>query len=276
MAGQRVPAPQLGQHAAGNLAGVGPGVMRRDVLRAVPDGHLVGLHQGLHAAQRGEWRQHRDVGGGVVLTGQGEGELLRQRDRLKVVVMHLPVASHQRPAVRGPAHVSSSSAASPGSRWPSRYSRLAPPPVEMCEKSPGAKPSRRTAAAESPPPITVSPCTALTASATALVPAANAGNSKTPTGPFQKTVFASASFEANSSLVAGPISTPSRSAGKLATGTTSCSASGANRVAATRSTGSTISTPRRLASSSIADTCGIWSASSSDLPTSQPRAARNV
>src|SRR6266571_5459893 len=256
MAGQRVAAPQLGQHAPGNLAGVGPSVVRRDVLRAVPDRHLVGLHQGLHAAQRGEWRQHRDVGSGEVLALQREGELLRQRDRLKVVVMQLPVAGHQRLAVHGAAHVSSSSAASPGSRWPSRYSRLAPTPVEIGEKSPGAKPRRRAAAAESPPPITVSPCTALIASATALVPAANAGNSKTPTGPFQNTVFASRSFAVNSSLVAGPISTPSRSAGKLATGTTSCSASGANRLAATRSTGSTISTPRRRASASSSDVFG--------------------
>ena len=46
------------------------------------------------------------------------------------------------------------------------------------------------------------------ASATARVPAANAGNSNTPGGPFQNTVFASASFAANSSLVAGPMSRP--------------------------------------------------------------------
>ena len=38
----------------------------------------------------------------------------------------------------------------------------------------------------------VVPCTAATARATALVPAANASISKTPIGPFQTTVFASA------------------------------------------------------------------------------------
>ena len=63
------------------------------------------------------------------------------------------------------------------------------------------KPSCRTAAAESPPPTTVSPLTALIASASARVPAANAGNSNTPAGPFQNTVFASASFCANSARV---------------------------------------------------------------------------
>ena len=35
----------------------------------------------------------------------------------------------------------------PGSSLPSRYSRLAPPPVEMCPKSASSKPSARTAAA---------------------------------------------------------------------------------------------------------------------------------
>ena len=63
-------------------------------------------------------------------------------------------------------------------------------------------------AAESPPPTTVSPSTLVSASATARVPAANAGNSNTPIGPFQNTVRASASFDANSSREAGPMSRP--------------------------------------------------------------------
>ena len=88
-------------------------------------------------------------------------------------------------------------------------------------------PSARTAAAESPPPTTVSPSTAATASAIALVPAANAGNSNTPSGPFQNTVLASASFSANRARVRGPASTPSRSAGISLASTTECSASGA-------------------------------------------------
>ena len=151
---------------------------------------------------------------------------------------------------------------------PSRYSRLAPPPVEMCPNASSGTPNDRTAAAESPPPTTVNPSTRVIASATARVPTANAGNSNTPSGPFQNTVLASASLSANSSRVAGPMSTPSRSAGNSLTWTTSWSASGAKFVAATRSTGSTRSTSRRSASAMISVTALILSASSSDLPTS--------
>ena len=45
-----------------------------------------------------------------------------------------------------------------------------------------------TADALSPPPTTVVPLHSAIASATALVPPANAGNSNTPIGPFQSTV----------------------------------------------------------------------------------------
>ena len=44
--------------------------------------------------------------------------------------------------------------ATPGSALPSRYSRVAPPPVETCEKRP-ARPSESTAATVSPPPTSV-------------------------------------------------------------------------------------------------------------------------
>ena len=50
----------------------------------------------------------------------------------------------------------SSSTVRPGSSLPSRYSRLAPPPVEMWPNWSSSNPSWRTAAAESPPPMTVS------------------------------------------------------------------------------------------------------------------------
>ncbi len=105
-------------------------------------------------------------------------------------------------------------------------------------------PSVRTAAAESPPPTTVRPSTAVSAWATAFVPAANGAISKTPIGPFQKTVRASASLLAKSSAVRGPMSRPIRSAGIASAATTVASASAAKRVAATTSTGSTSSTPR--------------------------------
>ena len=72
----------------------------------------------------------------------------------------------------------------------------APPPVEMnviCS----ARPNLLTAATLSPPPMTVSASAlAATASATAFVPASNAAISNTPMGPFQNTVFASATASA--------------------------------------------------------------------------------
>ena len=79
---------------------------------------------------------HRDLDGLVVVLGILEGpvQLLDQVGGLEVVQVHLPVARHERDAV---GHQSSSTA-SPGSSLPSRYSRLAPPPVEMCPKSESA------------------------------------------------------------------------------------------------------------------------------------------
>src|SRR6266568_2215200 len=206
--GEHVTAAQLGQHGPGHVAGVGALVVRGDVLGAVTDVQLVPHHQGLHAAQRGERGQHHHLGGRVVLGVQRERQLLHQGQRFQVVVVHLPVAGDQRHPAAGGAHVLSPSAARPGRSRPSRYSRLAPPPVEICVNAPVGKLRCRTAAAESPPPTTVSPVTWLIASATASVPAANAGNSNTPGGPFQNTVFASASLAANSSRVAGPMSSP--------------------------------------------------------------------
>src|SRR5438445_623555 len=61
--------------------------------------------------------------------------------------------------------------AMPGSSLPSRYSRVAPPPVETCEKRP-ARPSDSIAAIVSPPPTSVYPPALAMASPTALVPSA--------------------------------------------------------------------------------------------------------
>ena len=59
-----------------------------------------------------------------------------------------------------------------------------------------ATPAACTAATESPPPMIVVPCTAATAWATPIVPAANGAISNTPIGPFHTTVFAVAMIEA--------------------------------------------------------------------------------
>src|SRR3954469_14110706 len=80
----------------------------------------------------------------------------------------------------------------PGRALPSRYSRLAPPPVEQCVTLSSTL-NFFAAVAVSPPPTTVVAPDAVAfaiASAIAFVEPANLSNSNTPDGPFQMTVFA--------------------------------------------------------------------------------------
>ena len=77
-------------------------------------------------------------------------------------------------------------------------------------RSRSSSPSSVIARTESPPPTTVKPSHSATACATAFVPAAKRSHSKTPIGPFQKTVFALRIFSAKSSPVSGPMSRPSQ------------------------------------------------------------------
>ena len=79
----------------------------------------------------------------------------------------------------------------PGSVLPSSSCSEAPPPVDMWVIW-SSRPNCASAAAESPPPTTVTASVAATASATARVPAANGASSKAPIGPFQNTVPAEA------------------------------------------------------------------------------------
>src|SRR5216683_5010837 len=88
--------------------------------------------------------------------------------------------------------------ATPGSSLPSRYSRVAPPPVETNENRP-ARPSASTAAAVSPPPTRVYAPDVAMASPTAFVPALNSGTSVMPNGPFQTMVPAPCRCWANRS-----------------------------------------------------------------------------
>ena len=134
------------------------------------------------------------------------------------------------------------------------YSSDAPPPVEMCPNCSSAKPRLRTADAESPPPMMENASDSTIASATAFVPPAKGASSKTPTGPFQKIVFAFLIFSAKSSRVFGPISRPSASAPSLppvrsSTGRISVLASAEKSSAQTTSTAVTISVPFLGASS---------------------------
>ncbi len=105
-------------------------------------------------------------------------------------------------------------AATPGRILPSRNSREAPPPVEIWVIL-EATPDCWTAATESPPPTMVVALALLaTAWAMALVPLAKAGISKTPIGPFQMMVLASAISLEKSAMDLGPMSRAMRSAGK--------------------------------------------------------------
>ena len=81
-------------------------------------------------------------------------------------------SSCPRPAGHG-SSLRLSSAATPGSMRPSISSSVAPPPVETCVTRP-VRPNVASAATESPPPTTVVPGHAATASATVRVPCSNA------------------------------------------------------------------------------------------------------
>ena len=74
-------------------------------------------------------------------------------------------------------------------------------------------PSSFNARFESAPPTTEKASAAATASATAFVPSANAGHSKTPIGPFQKIVLAFAISAAKAARVSGPMSRPRQPSG---------------------------------------------------------------
>ena len=87
--------------------------------------------------------------------------------------------------------------------------------------------------------------------AMAFVPVAKVGNSKTPMGPFHTIVPAPLVAAQKSSTVLGPMSMPIISAGMCIASTTWGSASAANSIAATVSTGSRSLTPFCLAFSII-------------------------
>src|SRR3989449_536086 len=164
------------------------------------------------------------------------GERARGRHGLAARAVHLPVAGDERGAThRGTAACSagaaSSSATSPGSARPSRNSSAAPPPVVTWVTAP-CSPARASAATESPPPTTVVPLDSASACAIAIVPRLKASTSKMPMGPFQSAVRAAAISCANASMVCGPMSTPSRLAGKSSAPTTRVGAPACARSAA--------------------------------------------
>src|SRR5205085_4997526 len=181
--------------------------------------------------------------------------------------VHLPVArkdewSH-----------ASSSAATPGSSFPSRNSSDAPPPVDTW-LSWSSIPA--TAATESPPPTTVTaPFLPASTSALAIarVPASNGGVSNTPIGPFQKIVLARSSRARKSCCVVSSMSYIAHPVGLASVVT--------DRFSRARSREGAITAPRGrisflpdCASSSLAS--ATRSGSTSEEPTSSPIAAKNV
>src|SRR5262245_6635984 len=140
----------------------------------------------------------------------------------------------QLPAINTAGSYAAGIAATPGSSLPSSSSSEAPPPVETQETCP-ARPSSFSARTESPPPTTEYAGDSATASATAFVPSANGGHSKTPIGPFQKIVHAPFRKWAKRSRVSGPMSRPSQPSGTSSYATTFVSASDSKAEAATTS-----------------------------------------
>src|SRR5258706_440181 len=134
------------------------------------------------------------------------GDLTGRKERAQVLAglyrahVHLPVAREdERPHA-------SSSAATPGSSFPSRNSSEAPPPVETWV-SLSSIPA--TAATESPPPTTVTAPffpASTRAVAIARVPASNGGGSNTPIGPLQKIALARSDRERKSCCVGSSVS----------------------------------------------------------------------
>ena len=112
----------------------------------------------------GERRVHRDVDRLVVRGVERVAQLLHHLDGLQVVVVHLPVAAHQRLAAGSAGALGAPlSAARPGRSPCSRYSSDAPPPVDTWSTAAGeaelGQRGRAVAAADdgeargTPPPL---------------------------------------------------------------------------------------------------------------------------
>ena len=158
---------------------------------------------------------------------------------------------------------------------PSKNSKEAPPPVEICVIL-SSNPAFFTAAAESPPPIIVFASIVANNLAIAFVPTENCGNSNSPSGPFQITVFAFLISSVKIFIVSSPISNPSQSAGISVHGTVLLSVSGLNSFPTFVSTGKTRFTPFALAFAIASFARSSLSNSQIEFPTSYPCALKNV
>ena len=147
------------------------------VLRAVADPEPVTVHQRLHRAITGERRQDRHVHRLVVrFVGEVERELLHEllASRWLRFIFQLPAISGRRDSGCSAGSLLQDGQAGQGLAL--QVLQPAPPPVEMWAKPSSAQASSRTAAAESPPPTTLSrprPVTSTIACVDAAGPAAN-------------------------------------------------------------------------------------------------------
>src|SRR5262245_20998035 len=267
---------QLRQHRRRDLAGERALLLEVAVLRSEKDPELVALDDRLERAQVGEGRRDDDVARLVVVGVEPVRQLLHDLDRDQVVVVHLPVRRDDRLAARVSHEVAplpwlpERSASRPGRSPCSMNSREAPPPVLTWSTS-SANPICRIAAALSPPPTTVKPAQDATASATVRVPPAKGATSKTPIGPFQRSVPVRSISSTNDAAVSGPMSRPFHPCGTAAAGTMRVGASASMSSAATTSVGMrmrSVASRRRQVST--------MSVSTSESPTSPPRATSNV
>ena len=120
------------EHRARDFARVRARFVLGNVLTAVHNPGTRTIENSLNSADVNKRRKNSNLDGIGLVAGLLEvlDEVLKERLRLDVGEVHLPVACNKRCTSHD--HFSSRMAI-PGSSLPSISSRLAPPPVEMCE-----------------------------------------------------------------------------------------------------------------------------------------------
>ena len=132
------------------------------------------------------------------------------------------------------------------------------------------------AANVSPPPAILKALDSAIACAITLVPFSNAGNSNTPTGPFQTMVPAALSCTASLAAVSGPMSKIKSSSATSVAFFTVATASAANVLAHTTSVGIGTSAPRAFIAAITALASPNKSGSAKLLPIFKPAANMKV
>jgi hypothetical protein len=199
-----VAAAQSGEERCGDLSGMRSGSVLGDILGTVLQPQLVALDEGLHRTDVGEWRDDDDFAALssslASSSAQASFWTLEIASRWSWFIFQLPASSRVRSLMVSVflTRVLRVRAASclrdirgwHRRRW--RCGRRRHRRSRGCAQPPRNHRRRRRSVAVLPA-VPVAPVRAV---ATALVPAAKAGNSKTPIGPFQNTVVESAMISA--------------------------------------------------------------------------------